>query len=81
MFASVVWFHDQCSAGKLTFYEGHYVAILDKSVIDADYDEDELACRLDAMESKLPPNRVVIQYVPGCDEPLVCLTAFFPDEL
>ena len=37
--------------------------------------------KLDAMESKLPPYRVVIQYVPGCDEPLVCLTAFFPDEL
>lgn len=63
MFASVVWVHDQRSAGKLKPFEGGYIAVLGEKIIDSDGDEPTLVRRLEALGDALPPNRVVIQYV------------------
>ena len=67
MFASVVWFRERRAAGAFQKYEGMYVAVLDKQVIDADRNEDELVRRLEEKVDALPPNRIVIQYVYSAD--------------
>jgi hypothetical protein len=68
MFASVVWFDKQQSTGVLQGYEGKYVAILGEQIVDADTNEDELFRRIDAMGDRIPPNRIVIRYVPRIEE-------------
>jgi hypothetical protein len=70
MFASVVWFRTHQSDPTFDQYEGKYVAILGERILDTDSNHEELIRRLDAMCDELPPNRVVIQYVHGLDEPL-----------
>lgn len=68
MFASVVWFRTKGEAETYDQYKGTYVAILGEQIIDADRDKGALVRRLEAMGDALPPNRVVIQYIPRPDE-------------
>ena len=67
MFASVVWFREDCPKELVAKYYGMYVAILGEEIIDSDPDESELLRRMDARVNAgmdpLPPNRVVLQYV------------------
>lgn len=64
MFASVVWFHEQKSAGNLNRYEGMHVAVVGETIIDADPDPDELIRRLEKLGTDRW-HRAVVQYVPG----------------
>jgi hypothetical protein len=68
MFASVVWFDKQQSTGVLQRYEGKYVAILGEQIVDADTNEVDLFRRIDAMGDRIPPNRLVVRYVPRIEE-------------
>ncbi len=63
MFASVVWVHNQRSAGKLKPYEGEYIAVLGEKIIDSDRDAEELGRRIERLCDTIPVNRVVLQYV------------------
>ncbi len=67
-FASVVWFHQQRSAGAFEKYAGMHVVLLGQSVSDAVPDRDELARRLVALGESVPLTRVVMQYVPGPED-------------
>lgn len=71
MFASVVWFDTQQSCGALGKYEGKYVAVLEQKILDADISEEELFRRLDSLGDAIPPNRLVVRYVPRLEE-LTC---------
>jgi hypothetical protein len=62
--ASVFWADDERSAGRLTAYEGMYIAVLGTEIIDSDRDEDELGRRLESAAGTLPLNRVAVRYVP-----------------
>ena len=69
MFRSVVWFRTQRDTGSFEQYAGKHVAILGNQIIDADANPDALTARLAARDDTLPPNRVVVQYLPGPDDP------------
>lgn len=64
MFASVVWVHQQRSAGHLERYEGMYIMVLGEQILDADRDSDQLAIRIEKLGGSIPLGRAVMQYVP-----------------
>jgi hypothetical protein len=63
MFASVVWFREDCPKELVEKYYGMYVAILGEEIIDSDADANELGRRIEALGDAIPVNRVVLQYV------------------
>lgn len=65
LWESVLWFHDQRSAGNMVRYAKQFVAILGDRVLAADPDKDGLCRRIEALGDSIPQRRVLVQYVPG----------------
>ena len=63
MFASVVWFREECPEEVVEKYYGKYVAILGREIIDSDADANELGRRIEGQSGTIPVNRVAVQYV------------------
>ena len=61
---SIIWFDQQCGAGKFEQYIGMFVAIRGEEVIDADRDGAALGERLAATGEPVPRGRVAVRYVP-----------------
>jgi hypothetical protein len=60
------WFHGLREAGRFTEYAGRHVAIHNSGIVDSDIDEPTLLRRL---SEQYPEDIIVVQRVPGPDDP------------
>ncbi len=67
---SVFWFALNAPPELKEQFRGMHVAVFGEKIVDADHDKQALWDRLLTNSEAVPPNRVLIRYIPTADGPI-----------